>query len=137
MHLCLTVECITSGLHLSVVELGQPPPPTPLQSVAHRHEALTPTSTVFVRSETAPRIPLHGPLLRDDRGLHLCGPLFGEPFFTWGQGVREGGGGDRGRLSFTFGGRPRTSREYSAPDPGGPACATAHRSLQSRQGPSL
>ena len=27
MHLCLTVECITSGLHLSVFKLGHPPPP--------------------------------------------------------------------------------------------------------------
>ena len=26
MHLCLTVECITSGLHLSVFELGHTPP---------------------------------------------------------------------------------------------------------------
>ena len=30
MHLCLTVECIASGLHLSVFELGlTPPPPRP------------------------------------------------------------------------------------------------------------
>ena len=26
MHLCLTVECITSGLHLSVFQLGHIPP---------------------------------------------------------------------------------------------------------------
>ena len=26
MHLCLTVECITSGLHLSVFSLGHTPP---------------------------------------------------------------------------------------------------------------
>ena len=26
MHLCLTVECITSGLHLSVFQLAPPPP---------------------------------------------------------------------------------------------------------------
>ena len=26
MHLCLTVECITSGLHLSVFQLGHTPP---------------------------------------------------------------------------------------------------------------
>ena len=27
MHLCLTVECITSGLHLSVFLIRSPPPP--------------------------------------------------------------------------------------------------------------
>ena len=27
MHLCLTMECITSGLHLSVFLIRSPPPP--------------------------------------------------------------------------------------------------------------
>ena len=32
MHLCRTVECVTSGLHLSVFYLGHPPPSPPLPS---------------------------------------------------------------------------------------------------------
>ena len=44
MHLCLTVECITSGLHLSVFELGHPPPPPQglLHSPVHGWAALSP-----------------------------------------------------------------------------------------------
>ena len=42
MHICLTVECITSGLHLSVFQCGAPfapsPPPWGPPAPKHRHE---------------------------------------------------------------------------------------------------
>ena len=53
MHLCLTVECITSGLHLSVLELGHPPPPRSKLTHSHRVEILFPSGSAPHRNVRA------------------------------------------------------------------------------------
>ena len=45
--LCLTVECITSGLHLSVFKSGLTPPPLLLvQAMVHNQKLTEPTPSV-------------------------------------------------------------------------------------------
>ena len=73
MHLCLTVECITSGLHLSVFELGHHPPlsrpapspapcnPPPSGCRHFLHKKTTPINEVAC---LGPHIHLHRPFPR-------------------------------------------------------------------------
>ena len=83
MHLCLTVECISSGLHLSIFYLGLNPPPPPLH--AHRkksHPLHAKTQEYCVVRAVSPRTSSQEKPSPDVLSAHLVCLLFDDNFMV-------------------------------------------------------